>query len=200
MLTVDEPLDAQLVEILSRVRAGDSSASNEFAQTTYAELHRIAQRHLRKERPDHTLQPTALVNEAYLRFFGGANQQVADRAHFMAVASRIMRSILVDHARARASSKRGGNDRRITLDLRLQPAQEESRQQDHFVSLLDLNLAIDALALEAPLPAQAIEMRYFGGMTAEEISEAVDRSINVVQHELRFAYAWLRRRLVQTPE
>jgi RNA polymerase sigma-70 factor (ECF subfamily) len=163
----------------------------------YAELHRIARRQLRKERPHHTLQPTALVNEVFVKIFESAKPQFCDRAHFMALASRIMRGILVDYARARGSAKRGGNDQRITLDTDVaMVASPESAP----VSLLDLDMAIDALAQENPSPAQVIEMRYFGGMTAEETAEVVGRSVNVVQHELRFAHAWLRRRLSAAAE
>jgi RNA polymerase sigma-70 factor, ECF subfamily len=108
-------LDSQITELLRRVRAGDSRASDELMPVVYAELRRIARQHLRKERQDHTLQPTALVNEAYLRIFDSTIPQFSDRAHFMAIASRIMRSILVDYARSRGSAKRGGNDRRIML-------------------------------------------------------------------------------------
>ncbi len=158
----------------------------------YAELHRIARRHLRGERQDHTLQPTALVNEVYLRVFESSNPQFSDRAHFLAVASRVMRGILVDYARARGSAKRGGRDQRIALDTGVGAA---ATQEDELVSLLDLDLAMEALARENSAPAQVIEMRYFGGMTAEETAEAVGRSVNIVQHELRFAHAWLRRRL-----
>jgi RNA polymerase sigma-70 factor (ECF subfamily) len=185
-------LDAQITELLRRVSAGDSSASEELMPVVYAELRRIARRHLRNERQDHTLQPTALVNEVYLRMFERTIPQFSDRAHFMAIASRIMRSILVDYARARRSAKRGGEDQRITLDTDLAMAAPNG---DALVSLLDLDLAIEALARENPYPAQVVEMRYFGGMTAEETAEVVGRSIHVVQHELRFAHAWLRRRL-----
>lgn len=185
-------MDAQITELLLRVRAGDSSASDELMPVVYAELHRIARRHLSKERQDHTLQPTALVNEVYLRMFRGSNPQFSDRAHFMAIASRIMRSILVDYARARASAKRGGHGQRIAFDTDLAMPVTYS---DALVSLLDLDLAIEALERENPSPAQVIEMRYFGGMTAEETAEVVGRSVNIVQHELRFAHAWLRRRL-----
>jgi RNA polymerase sigma factor (TIGR02999 family) len=185
-------LDAQITELLRRVRAGDSSASDELLPAVYAALHRVARQHLRKERPDHTLQPTALVNEVYLRMFNSSNPHFSDKAHFMAIASRMMRSILVDYARARGSAKRGGHDQRIALDTGL--AMPASREHD-LVLLLDLDLAIEALSRENPDPAQVIEMRYFGGMTAEETAEVVGRSVHIVQHELRFAHAWLRRRL-----
>jgi RNA polymerase sigma factor (TIGR02999 family) len=187
-------LDAQITDLLRRVRAGDSSASDELMPAVYAELHRIARRHLNKERHDHTLQPTALVNEVYLKMFDASNPQFSDRAHFMAIASRIMRGILVDYARARGAAKRGGHDRRITIGTDLAAP---STSGDALVSVLDLDRAIEALAFENPAPAQVIEMRYFGGMTAEETADVVGRSIHIVQHELRFAHAWLRRRLGQ---
>jgi RNA polymerase sigma-70 factor (ECF subfamily) len=185
-------LDAPITELLRRVRAGDSSASDELMPVVYGELRRIARQHLRKERQDHTLQPTALVNEVYLRMFESSKPQFSDRAHFMAMASRMMRSILVDYARARGCAKRGGHDQRIALDTDLAMP---SPNGNALVSLLDLDLAIEAMACENPSPAQVIEMRYFGGMTAEETAEVVGRSVHIVQHELRFAHAWLRRRL-----
>jgi RNA polymerase sigma factor (TIGR02999 family) len=185
-------LDAPITELLRRVRAGDSCASDELMPIVYAKLRRIARQHLRNERQDHTLQPTALVNEVYLKIFDRAIPQFSDRAHFMAIASRTMRSILVDYARARGCAKRGGNERRITLDTGLEMPMANG---DSMVSLLDLDLAIEALARENPYLAQVIEMRYFGGMTAQETAEVVGRSVHIVQHELRFAHAWLRRRL-----
>lgn len=189
-------VDAPITELLHRVRDGDSGASDELMQAVYAELRRIAGRHLRKERSDHTLQPTALVNEVYLRMFAGAQPPLSDRAHFLAIASRIMRGILVDYGRARGASKRGGEIQRSALTVNLQ-SEHEPEPQDSFVSLLDLHRAMDDLSKENPQPAQVIEMRYFGGMTAEETAAVVGRSVHVVQHELRFAHAWLRRRLAR---
>lgn len=183
---------SQITQLLRKVSSGDSSASQELMPLVYAELHRIAERHFRKERRDHTLQPTALVNEAYLRIFGHSDAEFADRSHFMAFASQIMRRILVDHARTRAAEKRGGDARQIAADTDLEVAIEGA---DALVQLLDLDRAIEALAGENPEPAQVIEMRYFGGMTAEETSAAVGRSVHVVRHELRFGHAWLRRKL-----
>lgn len=162
----------------------------------YNELHHIASQRLRKERPGHTLRPTALVNEAYLRMVappGGS--PFTDRAHFMAFASSIMRNILVDYARQHSARKRGGQDPRTPLDADLNLAVEGVAD---VVQLLDLDLAIEALASEYPQHAQTIEMRYFGGMTAEETAESVGRSVHIVQHELRFAHAWLRRKLGHT--
>lgn len=155
----------------------------------YAALHRIAKSHLCKERSDHTLQPTALVNEAYLKLFGRSEIEFVDRAHFFAVVSRAMRRILVDHARARAA-RRG--DGRVQLDPAIEIESDTGHQQ---IQLLELDLAMDALARENRSLAELIEMRYFGGMTAEETAEVVARSVHVVRHELRLAHAWLRRAL-----
>jgi RNA polymerase sigma-70 factor (ECF subfamily) len=180
----------EITELLRRIREGDSAASNDLMPVVYAELRRIAARHLRKERPEHTLQPTALVHEAYLKLFEQSDPQFTDRAHFMALATRVMRSILVDHARARGSAKRGGDGPRLSFDANLDVAVEGGD-----LRLLDLDRAIEALARENPPLAEVIEMRYFGGMTAEETAEAVGRSVHIVRHELRFAQAWLRREL-----
>jgi RNA polymerase sigma factor (TIGR02999 family) len=188
-------VDGPITHLLRRVGAGDAVASEELLTIVYAELHRVAQRHLRGERPGHTLQATELVNEAYLKIFGGSEATFPDRAHFLAFASRLMRSILVDHARARNAAKRGGDLQRVPADTSLEIAVDDIDSADHLISLLDLNSAIDALSEDHPSAARAIEMRYFGGMTAEETALAVGRTVHVVQHDLRFAHAWLRRRL-----
>jgi RNA polymerase sigma-70 factor (ECF subfamily) len=190
----NEGLEGPVTLLLRRATAGDASASDELLPIVYAELHRVARRHLRRERPHHTLQATALVSEAYLKIFGKSDARFPDRAHFMAFASRLMRSILVDYARARNSVKRGGTLQRVPADTNLDVVVDEA---DRIVSLLDLNAALDALAEEHAAAAAAIEMRYFGGMTAEETALASGRSVHVVQHDLRFAHAWLRRRLAE---
>jgi len=176
--------------MLHQLRSGDESARGELLNVVYATLHRIARTHLRRERSDHTLQPTALVHEAYLKLFGHSEIQFVDRAHFFAVVSQAMRRILVDHARARAAARRG--DGRVSLDPTIEVQSDAGGQQ---VRLLELDLALDALAQEKRSLAELIEMRYFGGMTAEETAEVVSRSVHVVRHELRLAHAWLRREL-----
>ena len=179
-----------ITELLHQMRAGDESARGELITVVYQTLHRIAQSHLRKERPDHTLQPTALVNEAYLKLFGHSEIEFADRAHFFGVVSRAMRHILVDHARARAAARR--NEEEVQLDS---PIEFEGGAGP--MKLLDLDLAMDALASERSSLAELIEMRYFGGMTAEETAEVVGRSVHIIRHELRLAHAWLRRELAR---
>jgi len=156
----------------------------------YTTLRRLARGYLRKERSDHTLQPTALVNEVYLRLFGRSEVQFVDRAHFFAVVSQAMRRILVDHARMRAAARREGE--RVPLNTMVEVEVDAGVEQ---MSLLDLDLALDALAQEKSSLAELIEMRYFGGMTADETAEVVGRSVHAVRHELRIAHAWLRREL-----
>lgn len=185
-----------LGHLLEKLRAGDESALNQLTALLYDELHRIAARHLRRERPSHTLQTTALVHEAYLKLAGESAPGFADRTHFLSVASRVMRQVLLDYARARAAKKRAGDEaakgREITLTPGIQARPGSDLEQ---VDLLDLNSALDALAAENSSLAQLIEMRYFGGMTAEESAEALGRSVHVVRHDLRLGQAWLRRKL-----
>jgi RNA polymerase sigma factor (TIGR02999 family) len=154
----------------------------------YGELHRIAARHLRGERPEHTLQTTALVHEAYLKLVGNSQRGFADRVHFLAVTSRVMRQLLVDYARAKATKKRAGDQ--WTMSIAADP--DSGFKQ---IELLDLDSALDALAEVDQCFAQLIEMRYFGGMTAEETAEALGQSVHAVRHDLRLAQAWMRRRL-----
>jgi RNA polymerase sigma factor (TIGR02999 family) len=187
-------VDGRVTQLLRRASAGDAAASEELLPIVYTELHRLATSHMRRERLEHTLQPTALVNEAYLKIVGHANAEFPDRARFLAFASRLMRTILVDHARARNSSKRGGGAQHVQVDTGLEIAVDDA-EADRVISLLDLNVALDELSAQHPHAADAIEMRYFGGMTAEETATVVGRSVHVVQHDLRFARAWLGRRL-----
>lgn len=175
------------------MRLGDSQAREQILELLYEELRRIARLHLRAERPSHTLQPTALVNEAYVRVFGGAHPQVTDRTHFLAMMSVVMRRVLVDHARARNAARRGGEQTRVTLDASFEAGQQST------LELLELDAALTMLQKEKPKVAQCVEMHYFGGMTAEEIAEALPRSVHMVRQDLRFAQAWLRRYLAQAP-
>jgi len=150
-------------------------------------------RHLAGERPNHTLQATALIHEAYLKLFGGAQRSFNDEVHFLAVASRVMRQVLVDYARSRATEKRAaglGTDWTASLEV-------ASPKGVELLELIKLDDAIKDLAQEDESAARLIEMRYFGGMTAEETAEALGISVHVVRHDLRFAQAWLRRRLTR---
>jgi RNA polymerase sigma factor (TIGR02999 family) len=174
--------------LLQKLRTGDESAFNELVAVLYEELHRIAARHLRGERPSHTLQTTALVHEAYLKL-------VSDHHHGF-VASRVMRQVLVDYARARCTKKRAGdagaNLSPVEWTASIEVGADASIDQ---IELLDLDAALDALDREDKPLARLIEMRYFGGMTAEETAEVLGQSVHVVRHDLRLAQAWLRRKL-----
>ena len=169
---------------------------NELVAALYDELHRIAARQLRGERPAHTLQATALVHEAYLKLVGDSQRQFADRVHFLAVAARVMRQVLVDYARARATKKRAGDEPSSLPPVELTAnVATEGDAGIELLELLDLDRALDALAGEDQSLARLIEMRYFARMTAEETAEALGQSVHVVRHDLRLAQAWLRRKL-----
>jgi len=186
-------MDAPLELLFERLRNGDDSALVELTPTLYKELHRIASRHLSGERQGHTLQPTALVHEAYLKMVDGSSREYADRVHFLAVASRVMRQVLVDYARAKASLKRSAPEAGTggrTTSLEVQAGEGLDLNE-----LIELDAALEALAAENADLARLIELKYFGGLTAEETADALEISVHVVRHDLRFAQAWLRERL-----
>ncbi len=180
--------------LLRRWREGDESALHTLMPLIYSELHRMARLFLRNRRPGQTLQPTALVNETYLKLFDNGQPQIADRAHFLAVMSRVMRQVLIDHARAAAAVKRGGQAQRVDWDTAIIVGSAGSQSQ---LRMLEVDRAVETLSGENPALAKVIEMHYFGGMTAEEIARVVDRSAHTVRHELRLARAWLRRKLAE---
>ena len=155
----------------------------------YDELHRRARRYMAAERPDHTLQATALANEVYLRLFDINRLRWQDRAHFFAVAAQLMRRILVDFARSRRYQKRGGGARQTTLTEGLNLSDE--RGQD----LVALDGALQALAKVAPRESKVVELRFFGGLSVEETAEVLKVSRNTVQRDWRLAKAWLLREL-----
>lgn len=167
---------------------GGNVAVDDVSADLYRDLRRIAARHLDGERRNHTLQPTALVHEAYLKLAGGQDRRFNDDVHLLSVASRVMRQVLVDYARSRATQKRNGE---LWGDV-LQIAGDNGPQ---VVELIALDDALAALAQDNPRLARVIEMRYFGGMTAEETAEALGVSVHIIRHDLRFAQAWLRRRM-----
>lgn len=187
-------VNTPLRELFEKMRTGDSSALDELTPALYDELHRMALRHLRAERPDHTLQATALVHEAYLKLFDLNERKFADEVHFLAVASRVMRQVLVDYARARATKKRAAGNARLPHWTPSLEVEGDSGME--LIDLIELDSAIAALAAEDETLARMIEMRYFGGLTAEESAEALGISVHVVRHDLRYAQAWLRRKLV----
>jgi RNA polymerase sigma-70 factor (ECF subfamily) len=164
----------------------------EFTRSLYGELRRIAARHLNTERLNHTLQPTALVHEAYLKMTSAGERTYSGDGHFLAVASRVMRQILVDHARSRCAQKRLGDKHYSLSDLTVEIGSDHGPVM---TELLQLDDALRALAAESETLARLVEMRYFGGMTAEESAEALGISVHIARHDLRYAQAWLRRRL-----
>jgi RNA polymerase sigma factor (TIGR02999 family) len=158
----------------------------------YAELRAIGARHLGAERPGHTLQPTALVNEAYLRLRGLGGVPWHDRTHFFAIASRIMRRLLVDHARAKMAQKRGSDAPRVVVSEGLH---EEIQPSLDAEQLIDLDRALDELAAEAPRLARLVELRFFSGLGIDEASSLLGCSTRTAKRDWAFARAWLLNRL-----
>jgi RNA polymerase sigma factor (TIGR02999 family) len=187
-------MPSDVTELLHRWRDGDPAALNELMPLVYAELRRIAQAFLRNRRPNESLQPTALINEAYLKLFSNGEPQFADRAHFLAVMARVMRQVLIDHARAGSAEKRGGERERVDWDT---VVQVESGGGPRQLRMLELDRALGELEHENPALARIVEMHYFGGMTAEEVAAVEGRSAHAIRHDLRLARAWLRRALAQ---
>ncbi len=187
-LTHVEGETGSLTELLHRWRRGDTGARDALLERVYPELQKQAQRRLRRERPDHTLQPTALVNEVYLRL-SDSEIEWSDRVHFFAVASQAMRRVLVDHAKAKRSLKRGGGRLRVTL------VDEHSKTPQAAPDVLDLDAALTRLAELDERKARIVELHYFGGLTYDEAAEALGVSEATITRELRFARAWLERAL-----
>jgi RNA polymerase sigma factor (TIGR02999 family) len=168
---------------------GDAAAFERLIGIVHAELHRLARARMRGEGEGHTLSPTELVSEAFLRL-AGANVDWHDRAHFFAVAAKTMRQILVDHARAKSALKRGGRARPVTLD-------EQVLSTDRPEELLALDDALTALATFDARKAKVIELRYFAGMEHKEIAEALQVHVNTVARDLRLGEAWIHRHLLE---
>ena len=183
------PID--VTRLLEELRAGDRSALDRLLPVVYAELRQIAARSLKSERADHTLQPTALVHEAYLRMAGGRNVPWQNRAHVLGCAARVMRNILVDHARARRAGKRGGPDARVTLSEGL--VSTDSRDVD----LVALDDALTALAATDEQKCRIVELRFFGGLTEAETAEVLGVSERTVRRGWTLAKAWLRREMLR---
>jgi RNA polymerase sigma factor (TIGR02999 family) len=180
-----------VTDLLAASRRGDPAAFDQLLPLVYDELHVVAERHMRGERPEHTLQPTALVHEAFLRL-AGVNVPYEDRSHFIRAASQAMRRVLVDHARARNAAKRGGN-LRVTLDESLVP------QDDGVVDLLVLDDALSRLAAAEPRWARVVELRFFGGLEVVEVAAALGISTATAKRDWQFARAWLAKALRETP-
>jgi RNA polymerase sigma factor (TIGR02999 family) len=177
-----------LTRLLLAWRNGDNQALDALTPLVYGELRRIAASHLRRERRPSTLQPTALIHEAWLRLSQGEQPQWHSRAHFFAIASRLMRQILVDAARKGLAGKRGGG-RRATLNPSIAVAPELE------VEVLALDRALHALEALDERKCRAVELKYFGGLTIAEIGEALGASVPTVVRDIRFAEAWLRKEM-----
>ena len=195
-----DPAPTEVTQLLhrigdERIPTGERSAGTDrLLELVYAELRRIASRIMSRERVDHTLQPTALVHEAYIRLIGGADLAWNDRAHFLSTAARAMRHVLIDHARRRDAEKRGGGGQRVTLedDVMLGP--------DPDLELLDLHRVLDKLAGQDERAARVVEMRVFGGMTVKEVAHVLGVSERTTNDDWAMARMWLARELSETPE
>lgn len=169
--------------LLASWAKGNQEALNELTPLVYKELRQLAASYLRKERQGHTLQPTALVHEAYLRLVDQSSPNWQNRSHFYGVAARLMRQILVDHARRKRAGRRAGQN--VTLEDAVSFHKERSRE------LVALDTSLTALEKIDPRKCKAVELRYFGGLSTEEIAQALDVSSNTVLRDLRMAEAWL---------
>lgn len=178
-----------ITALLAAWRAGDAAAFEQLVEALYTELHRMARHYLAKERPGHSLQPTALVNEAYIRLIDARRVDWQNRDHFLSVAARQMRRVLVHMARAKGYQKRGGGAVRVTFDETLPVMVEPGRD------LIALDEALDALAAVDERKARVVEMRFFGGLTVEQSANSLGVSVETVMRDWKVAKAWLLREL-----
>lgn len=176
---------APVTQLLQAWGAGDDGALPKLVPIVYAELRRLAHRRMSLERPGNSLEPTALVNELYLRLIDATGLSFRDRAQFYALAAQMMRRILVDAARTRATSKRGGAAPKISFEEQFFAAPGKDRE------IVALDDALDALAKRDPRKARAVELRFFGGLSIEEAAEALGISVQTVRRDWNFAQAWL---------
>jgi RNA polymerase sigma factor (TIGR02999 family) len=177
--------EQRVTELLTRWSQGDDAALAELTPLVYGELRRLAHRYMNTERTEHTLQTTALVNEAYLRLADQTNPRWQNRAHFFAVAARAMRQILVSYARSQRSQKRGGGAFKMELDEAALVSPEESKE------IIYLHEALERLATLDSRKAQVVELKYFGGLTYDEIAEVLKISQVTVRRDWEFARLWL---------
>jgi RNA polymerase sigma-70 factor (ECF subfamily) len=183
------PGDAPSVtRLLVQWRAGDNESLNQLMPILYRQLHTLAHRYMRSEQVGHTLRTTALVHEAFLRLVD-AEISFRDRAHFLAVSARMMRRILVDHARSFSRAKRGSGAAQVTLDEAFAVSEERIEE------LLDLNDAMGKLAEFDPRKSELVEMVFFGGLTYEETGEVLNMSVSAIHRELKLSKAWLRQEM-----
>jgi RNA polymerase sigma-70 factor (ECF subfamily) len=185
---VDVP-SHDVTRLLARWRDGDEAALQQLVPIVHEELRRLARRQMARERPGHTLQPTALVNEAYLRLVTLKQMQWQDRAHFFAMGARLMRRILVDFARSRGYQKRGGGAQRVSFTQALDVAEGQA------TDVVALNDALEALAEVDERKSRVVELRFFGGLSVEETAEVLKVSRETIKRDWKFAKMWLLRHL-----
>jgi RNA polymerase sigma factor (TIGR02999 family) len=175
----------ELSRLIGVSRKGDRQAEARLFEMLYHDLHRMAAIQLRRERPDHTLQPTALVNELYLRIFETNTPAPQDRGHFLAICARVMRRILVDHARSKGAAKRGASPQRVPLDdlIVYSPGQERE--------IVAIHEALERLEQFSPRKSRVVELRFFGGLSEEEIADALQISSRTVKRDWEMARSWL---------
>jgi RNA polymerase sigma factor (TIGR02999 family) len=183
------PRQHEITELLAEWRDGNQSALDELYPLVYNELHRLARRYMSRERKGHTLQTTALINEAYVRLVDQKNVQWANRSHFFAISAQIMRRILIDHARRHAYAKRGGGAQQVSLEEAATITPDQSRE------LLRLDEALKSLAEMDTRRSQVVELRYLGGLNNEEIAGVLHVSENTVTRDWNMARAWLYQQL-----
>lgn len=185
------PEKDRVTELLVRFRQGDREAEAQLIPAVYAELRRLASVCFNHERRDHTLEPTALVHEAFLRMTNENQPQWQNRAHFFGVAARLMRQILVDHARRHHTRKRGGDQEKLALDAVLLSTEEKS------ADVVRLDEALDRLSEQDERQARIVEMRFFGGLKLEEIAEVLQISPRTVKRDWTIARAWLHQEMTR---
>ena len=179
------PASQEVSQLLVAWRAGDQAALERLTPLVYQELHRLAHRYMRRENPGHTLQTSALVNEAFARLIEQPQNNFQNRAHFFGIAAQMMRHILLDHARGQARAKRGGGARQVSFD----EAALVSKQRT--TELIALDDALNDLAALDPRKSRLVELRFFGGLSNEEVAEVLGMSLRTVEREWRKAKAWL---------
>ena len=179
----------ETTQLLIALDSGDPAVADRLYRLVYDELRGLAERHFKRQPADHTLQPTALVDDAFLRLIDQTRSEWQSRAHFMAVAAKAMRHILIDHARQRGRQKRGGDLCRVTMDEAVTPIAARDPE------ILDLDEALQRLARLDERQARIVELRFFGGLTVEAVAHVLDVSKTTVESEWRMARAWLRREL-----
>jgi RNA polymerase sigma factor (TIGR02999 family) len=185
---------ADIALLLDRWEHGDRAALDEMLPSIYSELKELARIYLSRERPDHTLQPTALVHEAYMKLVQQRQVDWRNRAHFLGVAANVMRRVLLHHARDRQAQKRDGGFERVTLDDALQAI-----EQDTTVDIVDLNGALEDLATRSPRQEKIVELRVFGGLSIEEAAEVIGMAPATVKRDWNVARLFLRQRLAPEP-